>query len=593
MAKRYLQPGQKIENYSTLALIRDTLRYVRPYKWRFISGTVLRLSGDVIVLYSYIALAQLINIFATGNVRSQIDRIWRIITLYAIAVIANHLLRYFAKLIIQQLAEQVFNDAERQAIEHLFKLDIAWHEKENTGNKLKRIQTAANGFSKLLNIWVNNLIEICVNFVGVVIIVAHFDHTVTLLIIGFLIIYFAISKILLKKVAVANYNYNVSTEELTGLEYESINNIRSVKVMSMIDSITFKLRERFDTVMERSRSRVWWGQNRNIATNIFGHFSRVTAMVIIIQKIINGQLQLGFLVLFNSYFGKIWESIDELSNVSEDILVARYSISRLNLILAEPITIENEKGKKKYPEKWQEIEFKNVSFAYGDNEVLKDLSLTIHRGEKIGIMGLSGAGKSTLFKLLLKEYESFSGEILIDGVPIQKISKRDYFRHTAVVLQDTEVFNMSLKENIFLSSSENKPSESLLKKALTIAHVNDFLPKLPNGIDTEIGEKGVRLSGGERQRLGLARAVYKNPEILLLDEATSHLDLESEEKIQDSLHKFFNSVTAVVIAHRLTTIKEMDKILVIEDGQIIESGNFAELTAKRGRFYELWEKQRL
>jgi ABC-type multidrug transport system fused ATPase/permease subunit len=143
-------------------------------------------------------------------------------------------------------------------------------------------------------------------------------------------------------------------------------------------------------------------------------------------------------------------------------------------------------------------------------------------------------------------------------------------------------------------SNDGKAGDaSLLDKALGVAHVAEFAAKLPLGIDTMIGEKGVKLSGGEKQRVGMARAVFKDPELLLLDEATSHLDVESEEKIQDSLHQFFKTVTAVVIAHRLTTIKEMDKIIVVEGGRIIEQGSFAELQAKKGRFYELWEKQKL
>ncbi len=160
-----------------------------------------------------------------------------------------------------------------------------------------------------------------------------------------------------------------------------------------------------------------------------------------------------------------------------------------------------------------------------------------------------------------------------------------------MVLQETEVFNFTLKENIVLATGQDKPQD--LANALEVAHVDDFLFKLPQGVDSLIGEKGVKLSGGEKQRLGLARAVYKNPQLLFLDEATSHLDLESEQKIQDSLHHVFQSVTAVVIAHRLTTVKEMDTIVVIEKGKLIESGSFNELYKKQGRFFELWEKQKL
>ena len=223
----------------------------------------------------------------------------------------------------------------------------------------------------------------------------------------------------------------------------------------------------------------------------------------------------------------------------------------------------------------------------------KDVSFDIKRGERVGIVGLSGAGKSTLFKLLLKEYEDFTGEILFDKTPIQTITKSSYFEKAAVVLQETEVFNFSLRDNITIAGgTANNPTRQLAT-ALETAHVNDFMFKLSQGVDTLIGEKGVKLSGGEKQRLGIARAVYKQPDILFLDEATSHLDLESEEKIRDSLHQFFQTVTAVVIAHRLTTIKEMDRILVIENGGIIEEGSFDELYKQRGRFFDLWEKQKL
>ncbi len=259
--------------------------------------------------------------------------------------------------------------------------------------------------------------------------------------------------------------------------------------------------------------------------------------------------------------------------------------------LNEPILIEDDKGKIDLPKDWKKITIDNLSFAYGEKQILNNVSFEIKRGERVGVVGLSGAGKSTLMKLLLKENESYEGEILFDDIPLRKIKKRSYFKQVGVVLQDTEVFNFTLRENITIANWR-KHDEKELEKALNIAHVTDFVSKLPLGLETFIGEKGIKLSGGERQRLGIARAVFKQPEILFLDEATSHLDLESEEKIKDSLHKFLKKVTAVVIAHRLTTIREMDKILVIEKGRIIESGSFNELYASKGRLYELWEMQK-
>lgn len=593
MARRFLAPDEKIVNYSTWQLVKDVARLVSPYRGRFVSGSLLRLFSDIVSLYGAYGLAMIINIISAGQVQEQAAKIWTIVMIWVASFVFRTITIYYSKIILFNISDKTAIDVEQNAFAHMFKLDIAWHEKENSGNKLKRIQNASAGFNRLIHVWANNIIEIAVNFVGTIVIIYQFDKTTAVITTVFLVVYYLISRVLQRKAALASHIVNIQTEEMVGLQFEAINNIRSVKIMSMISTITDTLKFYADKLYEKTQNRVFWLMNRNSGQSSIGVIFKIAAIIYIIKGIIDGGLEVGLLILFNNYFNNIWQSVSEFSNVSQDVLVARYSISRLKEIMNEPVQIDNEDDKQQFPSDWKTIEFKNVSFSYGSNEVLKNICFKISRGEKVGIVGLSGAGKSTLFKLLLKEYENFSGDILIDGVPIQDISKQDYFRHVAVVLQETEVFNFSLRENIYLAGPGTANKEAELQKALSVAHVNDFLPKLSDGVDTPIGEKGVRLSGGEKQRLGIARAVFKQPQLLLLDEATSHLDLESEEKIQDSLHKFFQNVTAVVIAHRLTTIKEMDKILVIEDGEVIESGNFAQLTEKQGRFFELWEKQRL
>jgi ATP-binding cassette subfamily B protein len=220
---------------------------------------------------------------------------------------------------------------------------------------------------------------------------------------------------------------------------------------------------------------------------------------------------------------------------------------------------------------------------------LDNFSLNIKKGEKIGIVGISGTGKSTLFKLLLKLYNPDKGEIKFDNISLKDIKRTSYIKNITIAPQETELFNLSLKDNIIIGNK--KTDEKKLKKSLEIAHVNDFLYKLPKGIDSLIGEKGTRLSGGEKQRVGIARAIYRNSNLLLLDEATSHLDTISENKIQDALHKSLQDITAIVIAHRLSTIKGMDRIIVIRNGKIIEQGNFKNLINNKKDFYELWKKQ--
>lgn len=598
MPRKFLAPGEKINDFSTWKLISNVYTYIHPYRWNFFAGSFLKLITEIISLYPVYAFATLVTLIGEGSISENASQIWLITILWISSNIVASILQYFARVKVFNISDKIAIDVEQKAMSHMFKLDIAWHEHENTGNKLKRISNASSGLTKLMRIWVNSIIGIAVNIVGVIIVIYQFDKTVAIMTCLFLIVYYAVTKYLLKKAGLATHFVNIATEEVSGLQFEAVNNIRSAKIMSMVNTLTDRLQFYSDKLYEKTQNRVFGFMNRNSGSDLLGFAFKGVILVFIIHGILQGKFELGLLIVFNAYFNRIWESILQLTNTSEDILVARYAVSRLNEIFEEPINIDEEDSKVPFPADWKAIELKNVSFAYGKNEVLKNISFTIKRGEKVGIIGLSGAGKSTLYKLLLKEYENFTGEILIDAVPIQEISKQDYFKYVAVVLQETEVFNFSLRENIYLAGHANDKEsagrkEADLQQALEIAHVTDFLPKLPQGVDTSIGEKGVRLSGGEKQRLGIARAVFKQPQLLLMDEATSHLDLESEEKIQDSLHHFFKNVTAVVIAHRLTTIKEMDTILVIENGTVLESGNFAELTAKRGRFFELWEKQRL
>ncbi|VVB51554.1 Trehalose/maltose import ATP-binding protein MalK [uncultured archaeon] len=204
-------------------------------------------------------------------------------------------------------------------------------------------------------------------------------------------------------------------------------------------------------------------------------------------------------------------------------------------------------------------------------------------------MGPSGAVKSTLFKLLLKLHENYEGEILVDDVPLKEIDRASYIRGVAVVMQDTEVFNLSLKENIEIVREDKGD----IDKALSVANVDEMLPRLPDGINTIIGEKGVKLSGGEKQRLGIARAIYRDPQILFLDEATSNLDARTEVTIRQALKHMFQNFTTIVIAHRLSTIKEMDRVIVLNNGEIVEVGHFNDLVKKKGLFFELWQKQKL
>jgi len=557
------------DNYSTIALIRNLVTFIWPYKGRFIFASILRVIGEVVWLYPTYALASITTFFTAYHPGESLIPFWNIMGIFTLVCIVYFITIYYANFLGYSIAEKSAINAQLRTIKHIFSLDIDWHEKENTGNKVKGIDRGSEGVNQIVRMWFGSFIELGVSLFGVLFIISRFDQTIALFTLLFLVIYFSISVFYTRSATGATRKENLKDEELSGLIFESVNNIRSVKVMSMVQPLSDKLAKLGNELYEFIRKRIFWYQSGGGLKKFIGQIFRIAIICFIGWGIMQGRYEVGFLVLFYGYFSTIQSAVTKLADTSQDFAIRKQDVGRMISILdVQPVT-DVEEGKVSMPKNWQKININDVSFSYGDKKVLDKVTFTISRGEKIGVVGLSGAGKSTLFKLLLKERENYDGDILVDNVPLRSISKLDYFTHTAVVLQDTEVFNFSLRNNVTISSFDKNADENLLEKALSVAHVSEFSKTLQQGIDTQIGEKGVRLSGGEKQRVGVARAIFKEPELLLLDEATSHLDVESEEKIQESLHEFFQSVTAIVIAHRLTTIKEMDKI----SGQRLSEGD--------------------
>ncbi len=584
---KFLDPNEKQIDYSFIELIKDFWRYGKTYRSGLIVGTVLRIFGDLASLYRPVAFAMLVNelIHPTDKI---VLHVTLILLSWFAAAAARYVFLYFAKKLIFYIGLRVMTDAEKHMIAILFAKDSAWHENESSGVKIKRIDRGSAAYNDVLRAWVNNYVSIVINFIAVPIIFFKLDHTTAILAVIYLISYFFISTKLQKKGVFAHHKYQIEDEKVSGLVTESIGNIRTVRLLGLGEEIRKRVSDMYENVLAWGKKRIMAFQFRGHFCVIYTEFWRLLILGFVAFGIIHGRYEVGFIVLFNSYFTDIATAIQELADVSQDTVVAEQSIARMHLLIGREVS--QDAGKEVFPKEWDLLEVKNLSFSYGDQPALKNISFTIKQGERVGVVGLSGAGKSTLFKLLLNERGDYDGTISIGGVDIRSIKQKEYYRHVSVVPQDTEVFNLTLRDNIAMVSE--KKSTVRLNTALDVSHVREFLPKLPEGVDSLIGERGIKLSGGERQRLGIARAIYKDPSILLLDEATSHLDLESEEKIKDSLHQFFQNVTALVIAHRLTTIREMDKIIVIEKGKILEQGSFDELMKKKGRFHELWQKQK-
>ena len=249
-------------------------------------------------------------------------------------------------------------------------------------------------------------------------------------------------------------------------------------------------------------------------------------------------------------------------------------------------------GEKQFDGLEKSIEFKNLTFSYRENiKVLDSITLTIEKGKMIALVGSTGAGKTTLINLILRFYESPPSSIFIDGTDIREFESKSLRSHMALVSQDILLFNDTLRKNITYGLNREISDEELLS-VVKKARLYDFVAKLPEGLDAYIGDRGVQLSGGEKQRVSIARALLKDVDILILDEATSSLDTETERIIQEAISEVIKGKTVIVIAHRLSTIKHADKIVVIENGRVVEEGSLDKLLEKKGRFYGFWEKQK-
>ena len=298
------------------------------------------------------------------------------------------------------------------------------------------------------------------------------------------------------------------------------------------------------------------------------------------KEALTGEVFLTFVIVFS----QLLRPIQSVSNNMANMTKARASQDRINEVLNADEKIVEKENALAIHDFNSEITFKNVHFQYGDEPVLNDINLTIKKGATIAIVGESGSGKSTMMDLLPRFYDVTSGQILIDGKDVRDLKIMDLRGLIGIVSQESILFNVSVLENI--AFGEVNPDLERAKEAAKIANAHNFIIELENGYNTIIGERGNKLSGGQKQRISIARAIYKDPKILILDEATSALDTESEKLVQEALEKLMINRTSFVIAHRLSTVRNADEIIVISKGKIVEQGSHSELMSRNGHYYK-------
>jgi ABC-type multidrug transport system fused ATPase/permease subunit len=457
--------------------------------------------------------------------------------------------------------------------ERLLDYSLAWHQQESTGNKAQRILTGAEAVREWTMDIINNLASAVAAFVGSLVACAFLSPAFILFFVYYLGVLIAIERFFDYRISKLSDRINKSMENASGSFVESASNILAVKALGAADKMTGTVAQREELARTLSYERLRLSNTKWMCFQTHNSLSWGFYLIVIGLMVMRGHLETGFFLTYAAYFDRLRDSSVDFTDRIQLMIERKSNLGRMMSILwgKNPLA----KGKRRFPEKWNEISIHEAVFRYGDKPAIGPMSLTIRRGEIIGIAGQSGSGKSTLIKLLLGLYHLESGDLKIGDAQIGEIRHEELTSNVAVVLQETELFNFSLKENLTMM---REVDPELLERACRIACLQDLLARLPEGLDTMVGEKGYSLSGGERQRVGIARAICRNAPILLLDEATSALDSATEQRVTEGLmHEFAEGRTLIIVAHRISTLRDATRVLVFERGKIIEQGGFAEL----------------
>lgn len=379
--------------------------------------------------------------------------------------------------------------------------------------------------------------------------------------------------------------------DINSLLYESIIGIRIVKAFNMEDYEIKKFNKANHDYYKISMKSIKRLLVLGPSTEFIGCLAGIVVFFLGGKEVIEGRLSFGVFGLFLGSLLSLIRPFKKLSQVHSLNQQAVAASTRIYEVLdSTPSVVEKESASELRDFK-DSIVFENVWFNYGSNEVLKGIGLNVKKGQMLAVVGPSGVGKSTLLDLIPRFYDPTKGKILIDGTDIKDFSLKSLRRMIGIVTQETILFNDTIKANIAYGKLDT--SQEDIEKAAVQAHAHEFIKSLPQGYDTFIGDRGMRLSGGERQRIAIARALLKNPPILILDEATSQLDTQSERIVQEALDRLIHGRTVFVIAHRLSTVRNAHRIVVLEDGRIAEEGPHAELLEKGGLYRKLYQLQEI
>ena len=541
-------------------------------------------------LLSYVVSA-IVDELAAGNL-TQFGDYLPYITWLALIELANFIIIRFNIFFLWRHEDYVMKDISEASFSDLSHRSAQFHADRFSGALVTQVSKFVHGYERLYDAVMFNLYTLAWSVVLSSILLWLREPILAIVLIGFALLYAWLVIVKYKEQIPFNIRWAQAESARTAQLADSITNILAVKATGQEEYEQKLFSAKAEKVKQRGQETMWNVQKKEILLSPINAGAGIMAIIIAIISVIWWGQPVGTVVLALYLSRDILRRVWDLNNVMRQFNRVLGDAHDMTEIFMSESEVKDQKDSSKLEVSKAAVIFENVTFKYADSKgehLFKNLNLEVGGGERIGLVGPSGGGKTTITKLLLRFMDVESGQVTIDGQDISRVSQQDLRRSIAYVPQEPLLFHRSLAENI--RYGRPAASQTEVMEAAKLAHAHDFIERLPDKYQTKVGERGVKLSGGQRQRVAIARAILKDSPIIILDEATSSLDSSSEKLIQEALWELMKGRTALVIAHRLSTVQRMDRIVVLDEGRIIEQGNHAELLKKKGIYSELWNHQ--
>ncbi|MEG7335714.1 ABC transporter ATP-binding protein [Bacillus sp. 0102A] len=579
-----------------MGVMKRYMQFVKPYKKQIFVTVLIGIVKFSIPLALPLLLKYVVDDIIQGGGTAS-DKTTSLFTIMAIMFALFLILRppveYYRQYFAQWTASKVLYDIRAKLFDHIQKLSLRFYANTRTGEVISRVindveQTKDFVITGLMNIWLDML-----TILIVISIMLTLDIKLTLISIVLFPLYGISVKYFYGRLRKLTRERSQALAQVQGHLHERIQGMPVIRSFAIEDHEQANFNEKNSHFLNKAISHTNWNAKTFAVVNTITDLAPLIVIACAGYFVINGPLTVGTMVAFVGYIDRMYNPVRRLINSSTTLTQSIASMDRVFEFIDEPYELTDKPNAIKANQIRGEVEFHHVSFQYEKEKenILHDVSLKVNRGETVALVGMSGGGKSTLVSLIPRFYDVTSGRLLIDGTDIRDYEARSLRNQVGMVLQDTFLFSETIRENIAIGQPDATLEEII--EAAKAANAHEFIMSFPEGYETRVGERGVKLSGGQKQRISIARVFLKNPPLLILDEATSALDLESEHYIQEAMDKLAKDRTTFVVAHRLSTITHADKIVVMENGTITETGTHHELMDYESQYKHLFTIQNL